>query len=125
MGWDAYSSAYSFKHRKTNDRNVDALKAFTAKADEIREVHNEYVDCMLPDGGLDLQGCRNMIQEFTDIGCYEDLTSKEVQEKYRPFPEDAETIARIVLENKEIYYYSAKAFLEVCIEHELGIKFSY
>lgn len=125
MGWDAFSSAYN----STDKNSIKALEAFSGKITEISKLNEDKhfedddfinIDAGLRDGYLNLRGCRDIIQEYTDIGCYTDLTAEQVEEKYRDFPD-----VSIIDKDRITYYYSAKAFLEVCVEYNLSLIFSY
>lgn len=120
MGWDAYSTAFN----KKDENSLRALNMFRSKSTYISCVLNSSVDCFLHEGGLDLSGCRDVIQKYTEITCYEDLSPKQVREQYKEFPYDSD-LKRIYKKEDLIYYYSAKYFLEICIKFNLGINFSY
>lgn len=118
MGWDAYSTAWN----KQDKNSLTALSMFRAKGRYISQVLKCDLDADFMKGGLNLKGCRNMIQEYTNIGCYTNLDSEQVKEKYKKFPSNKIAL-KIINKEDLMYFYNAKYFLETCIKYNLGIKF--
>lgn len=119
MGWDAYSSAYG----KTDRDSKNALIAFRKASNKIIEEHDSYVDNLLAIGGLDLSGCRNLIQNITTLGCYNDVKASKLIKEYNKI--DWTFIDDLEDEQALLYAYSVKYFLKVCIRYGLSLTFSY
>lgn len=125
MGWDAYATKDgkglelylgAFNRIKDDDLRVifyDAQVNVKLKAD--------VVDGFLRTGGLDCSDCANALEQATGMNCYgEDLLSSDVK-VYHLLARWENVDESVPKWAKE----SAKEFLRVCAENDLGIRFSY
>ena len=120
MGWDA-SITKNNKSLRLEDVSPTIKQAFEQASDNVWKTAGAY------DAGLNYYGlCTNKsascLSKAMDVSPYDEdgWSADKVKELYA-------NSKWIVPESKDDWwaFYSAKAFVEVCIEHDLGIRFSF
>lgn len=124
MGWDAFAT-------KNGEDIKHLLNPYKVKDNELRKKFKEavklvrskyeYADGLLDCGGLDCSDCAYALQDATGMICWgKPLNPKQVKEYYKKA--DWENVDDSL--EKELVA-SAKEFLKVCAENNMGIRFSW
>jgi len=126
MGWDAFATRDGelIKVDWARDQIVDETLriAFESAAESVKE-KAEWVDGLLPLGGLDLSGCGEAINAMSDLEAWSDgATAEEIRELV--FSDSWEYAVRP--HHITLYeWWSARKFLEVCARYGLGVRFNW
>ena len=96
--------------------------AFESAAESVKE-KAEWVDGLLPLGGLDLSGCGEAINAMSDLEAWSDgATAEEIRELVCS---DSWEYAVRPHHITPCEWWSARKFLEVCAQYGLGVRFNW
>lgn len=152
MGWDAWATKdgkqlkinWDFQGFKSNHlKDFSLNQKFKKAAKTVKEKTGGFDGC-LDVGGLDCSDCAKVLEKATGMDCWfeDDLTPKQVKKYYknadwgkaithREFLEYASTeiynavLGENIKSDSVIFFESAKEFLRVCAENNLGIHFDW
>jgi hypothetical protein len=121
MGWDCHATRKGrwLRHDHASLRIYDPiLNAVFRQAAKDAERMGGWADPLLEFGTLHLRECADMLQQATGLDPYDikGWTSSDVQKTNWNFK---------YLNTRRAAYWSARKFLEACVEHGLVVKFSY
>lgn len=121
MGWDAFAAAEISKGKGFKLKHKRHREAFKAAHEEVLK-NADSVDGGLDAGVLGSSACRDMLQKAFNgnVSVYSNWTPEQTKQaqklanwNFKYSKEDAWA------------YWSAKIWLRVCAENDLGVEFSY
>ena len=120
MGWDAYATkngeTIEWRRNANNRLEIadDTLRAAFAEASNREGA----ADGNLPIGSLDCSGCAEALEKATGLNAYD-------EDGWTPEAVKDAACGAVWAECDPRYRESARAFLETCAAHNLGVRFSW